>query len=196
MGTEAANKNVTAFGCALVAILLGMTACGSGESEPTSDAAAPVRTASDDAPPEDSTAPQASQDAPADDVADPPAEECDTSTIVYTPFTDAIPDTWPASIPVPEDLEEISGDVGVGCARVTVDMRSRYYGAGREWVATYGDQLKAGGLELDDEIDELNQLTRRYRQGDDVITYGGPIELEGRDGEYIGVGIVIVDFDE
>ncbi len=64
--------------------------------------------------------------------------ECDTSAIISTPLTDTIPAHWPKAFPQPQNLEDISGDVGVGCGLVSVDMRARYYGAGREWVAAYG----------------------------------------------------------
>ncbi len=84
----------------------------------------------------------------------------------------------------------------MGCDRVTIDMRSRHYGASRDWVAAYGEQLSAAGFELADEYDELGDLIRTYRMGQDVINYGGPIEREGSDGEYITVGIVITDFPD
>ncbi len=102
---------------------------------------------------------------------------------MYTPFTE-IPTDWPASFPPPELLEEIDGEVGVGCDRVTVDMRGRYYGSSRDWVVEYGDQFRAAGFEFDSELDELGDLIRTYRSGQDVISYGGSIEREGDDGEY------------
>jgi len=121
-------------------------------------------------------------------------DECDRSTFVYTPFTE-IPADWPASFPPPELLEEIDGEVGIGCGQVTVDMRGRYYGVSRDWVADYGDRLSAAGFEFDNEYDELRMLLRDYRSGEDWISYGGPIEREGDEGEYITVGVVLVDFD-
>lgn len=176
-----------AFGFALAVV----TGCGSSGSEAES-----VTVVSDQPGTADTTAEVAAESDPVDETVgedDYQVDDCDYSTFVYTPFTE-IPADWPATFPAPEQLEEVKGDVGVGCGRITVDMRGRYYGSSREWVAEYGDALSAAGFELDDEYDELGDLIRTYRSGQDVINYGGPIELEGKDGEYIGVGIVLTDF--
>ena len=196
MVLSSGKTSISHSGFALVAVLLGASACGS--SEPDAQSPADASPAAAEATEDASDVEEAAEPGDGEDQGDADeaaAEECDTSTIVYTPFTDAIPADWPEAFPQPQELEEISGDVGVGCGRVSVDMRGRYYGAGREWVATYGDELEAAGLEFDDEYDELGQLTRKYSKGQSFINYGGDIELEGRDGEYIGVGITLIDYD-
>ncbi len=178
----------------LAALALALTAlagCGSSGS----DAATPVDESVTTQVEGEEAAPTTAAEV-VEDTSDVGAvDDCDYDTFEYTPFTE-IPDTWPSTFPKPEGLEEISGDVGMGCDRVTVDMRSRYYGASRDWVAAYGEQLSAAGFTLDNEYDELGQLTLTYRSGNDVISYGGPIEREGGDGEYIAVGVVMTDFPD
>jgi hypothetical protein len=170
---------------ALTLTLAVLTGCGSSDS--SEDASSEPTTAAepstdDEAPPED--------DGGAVDVV-----ECDTSTFIYEPFTE-IPSDWPDSFPQPELLEQIDGEVGSGCDRVTVDMRGRYTGPARDWMAEYGDRLTEAGFELADETDDGRQVLRTYRQGEDVINYGGDVERADSDGEYIGVGIVLTDFPD
>ncbi len=164
-----------------------ITACGSSGSD---GGGLPATTAAQT---EETTAATDGESGVVDEA--PPVDDCDYSTFVYTPFTE-IPAAWPTSFPAPEHLEEINGEVGVGCGRLTVDMRSRYYGNSREWVADYGQQLSAAGFELSEELDDLGDLVLTYRSGQDWISYGGPIELEGSDDEYIAVGIVLTDFPD
>ncbi len=188
MGFEGSRLSSIRLWSLMVALAFAtLTACGSSGAEPETGL-------------EQATAGSQAVDPPAatgseDLNEDPPVDDCDYSTFVYTPFTE-IPADWPASFPIPEQLEEINGEVGVGCGRITVDMQGRYYGNSREWVAAYGQQLSAAGFELGEELDELGDLVLTYRSGQDWISYGGAIELVGSDNEYIGVGIVITDFPD
>ena len=175
---------------AVTLTLFALVGCGS--SETSEDAAADVP--ADTATTEDSAPPEEVGDS---DGGDGSGEvvECDTSTFVYEPFTE-VPADWPAAFPRPELLEEIDGEVGMGCDRVTVDMRGRFYGPARDWMAEYGDRLSDAGFELTDDTDELGQVLRTYRLGEDVINYGGDIELPDSAEEYITVGIVLTDFPD
>ena len=170
---------------ALTLTLVALVGCGSSE---TSEDAAPADTAASDA-----SALPAETEAPGEGSEGGEAVECDTSTFVYEPFTE-IPADWPEPFPRPELLENITGDVGKGCERVTVDMRGRYTGDARAWMDEYGDRLSDAGFELTDESDDQRQVLRTYRLGDDFINYGGDIELPDSDREYITVGIVLADF--
>lgn len=206
MHTSKLRKQLT-IGLRTILLCLGLVAlaaCGSSDAESSAtvegsetDAAASGdeqatadQSTGEDADQAEATEGQATEEAAEDDFQ---PDDCDYSTFVYTPFTE-IPADWPAAFPAPESLEEIKGDVGVGCERVTIDMRSRFYGSSRDWLAAYGDQLSAAGFELDEEYDELGDVILTYRSGQDWISVGGPIEREGADGEYMAVGIVLTDF--
>ncbi len=184
---------------ALTLTLVALAGCGSAD---TADDAAVDDPAVDDAA-------AAVDDAAVSDDAAPPAEtggsdegvevvegvECDTSTFVYEAFTE-IPAGWSEGFPRPEMLDDIEGDVGNGCERVTVDMRGRHTGDARDWMAAYGDRLSDAGFELSDETDELGQVLRTYRSGEDVINFGGDIERPDLPEEYITVGISLTDFPD
>jgi len=123
-------------------------------------------------------------------------DDCDYDSRTYTEIAD-VPADWPETFPRPAGIVEVGGEVGFGCERQTVDMRSRLYGPdGRDWIESYGAELEAAGFELDQEYDELGMYNRTYRRGNDWISYGGDFELVGRDGEYLSLGFSLADFDD
>lgn len=174
-----------------------LSACGSDTDTATEATTEPTTEATAAETEEATSGEDATGDAAADE--EYVVDDCNYDEFVYTEFTE-IPADWPETFPRPEGLVEIQGETGVGCERLTVDSRSRYYGSnGRDWMTAYGDQLTAAGFELADDYDEYDDLlqwNRTYRRGQDWISYGGDFELVGRDGEYLSLGIVLTDFPD